>query len=1270
LEVNNSGTVLLGQAGASGLNGTLTFNNSAGSNTVSLSLQADPGSSYNLLLPTTGPSTSQCLKTNASTATQLEFGSCGTGGSGTLSDAYSNGSAGDQVITLSAANDSVIIRDPSSSGSNSGTTPLYIDQLATGTKGGLTVALAADTAIGNNTRTGIKITSGDLTQSGTNTGTYYGLDITQPNLVLNASSSSTVINSYGIRVKAGSYSTSGSATVPTQYGFYFDGATTISGTSGPTYLYGLYIDNSSTVIPANIGATGIRVALGTINNSSAVYRGLDISTASAKTFSGANVDIIGARVDLSSNITATSTQLIGLNVLTAADSNISSITKTGIKIDTGNITETSASTGTYNGILLNAGGQTAQTTTAAGTLNWNGANITTPAATLNFAASIINENGILITNTAAVTSTTGTLTENGLKIVTGNITQNGSGTLIQNGIYVDSGSTTFTTGGTLYGVNVNIGAIAAVGTYYGLNLSTNGTARTFTAGATITGGNIDLNNNVTAVGVTLTGLAIATPADTNIANATKKGINISSGAITENTSSNTGTYVGADVTIGAATTTTGTALNLHGLRVTTGTVSQAGGTTLTENGLLVNLSSTTFTTGGNLNGIRITPMATEASVGTTTGLNIGGITTGGQAGASNAITIGANWDKQINGNGWSVDGSGNITVTGCTGCSSLTTVAFSSSTNANGGSISGATLTLNAAGSTTPGLVSAASQTFGGTKTFGDGLSATLGTSAYNLKFNDGASIVQTVASSAGGVNTLSINNSGGTNTFQLRDLTGNVNNFGGLAISDAFLSRQSYWGEEFSNFKATCTDVVAVSAVNHAGVRGDTTTANGTCTATSVGEISTSSVVSSTNSTAASFSSNAANGFERLSCTGTSAGSRVASCLETNNNGTAGQQYAVLNTGNLPQIAMKFKPASPGTTNYYSMGIGNVAAAVQPQYANTIKAAYFSNCTVPTGTVSGCGNAWYGIVNDGATAPASPSTNEVACPATDSDGSSPQSTNFMYGRIEFRKATATTAVEIEYFIDYDVTNGIHETSCGTVTTTGSAMGNTGMGMFASAIANGTNTVSTLDVDYFRAWQDDAPAFDTNTPPPDTSTTTTNSLDPSQSSSAADTGRGSASTISADDNLSLQAATVALDMSVMGALYANGSLTVLGPAQFRGEVSFEQLVNFLGDVSFGRSTVFQGRTTFNNDTAGFAVIHQGQQEIKVKFDETYSSLPVVTVNIKNGKFATYSYKDLTKDGFTIILKDIANEDVEFSWTALSVKDARTADVPLPLTINQ
>jgi hypothetical protein len=71
---------------ASSLNGTLQFANAAGTNTVSLSLQANPSSSYTLLLPTAAPSTSQCLQTSSVTSNQLTFATCGSGGGSNITN--------------------------------------------------------------------------------------------------------------------------------------------------------------------------------------------------------------------------------------------------------------------------------------------------------------------------------------------------------------------------------------------------------------------------------------------------------------------------------------------------------------------------------------------------------------------------------------------------------------------------------------------------------------------------------------------------------------------------------------------------------------------------------------------------------------------------------------------------------------------------------------------------------------------------------------------------------------------------------------------------------------------------------------------------------------------------------------------------------------------------------------------------------------------------------------------------------------------------------
>jgi hypothetical protein len=53
------------------------------------------------------------------------------------------------------------------------------------------------------------------------------------------------------------------------------------------------------------------------------------------------------------------------------------------------------------------------------------------------------------------------------------------------------------------------------------------------------------------------------------------------------------------------------------------------------------------------------------------------------------------------------------------------------------------------------------------------------------------------------------------------------------------------------------------------------------------------------------------------------------------------------------------------------------------------------------------------------------------------------------------------------------------------------------------------------------------------------------------------------------------------------------------------------------------------------------------------------------VSLKNGLFEQYSYTDLTTEGFKIVLPKPAMGQLDFSWFAVNVKDAKTIDVPLP-----
>ncbi len=163
-----------------------------------------------------------------------------------------------------------------------------------------------------------------------------------------------------------------------------------------------------------------------------------------------------------------------------------------------------------------------------------------------------------------------------------------------------------------------------------------------TLNATTTGLSFDLNTNVTATGISMTGITLATAADTNIANATKRGLVITSGALTQNTSSATGTYAGVDITIPTITLTSGNAMDAYGVRVTTGNITQTAGT-LTENGLFIDQSGSTITSSGTINGINISPAG--VATGTLNGVRIGSITGGN--GTETALHIGSGWDTDL-----------------------------------------------------------------------------------------------------------------------------------------------------------------------------------------------------------------------------------------------------------------------------------------------------------------------------------------------------------------------------------------------------------------------------------------------------------------------------------------------------------------------------------------------------------------------------------------------------------------------------------------------
>ena len=147
------------------------------------------------------------------------------------------------------------------------------------------------------------------------------------------------------------------------------------------------------------------------------------------------------------------------------------------------------------------------------------------------------------------------------------------------------------------------------------------------------------------------------------------------------------------------------------------------------------------------------------------------------------------------------------------------------------------------------------------------------------------------------------------------------------------------------------------------------------------------------------------------------------------------------------------------------------------------------------------------------------------------------------------------------------------------------------------------------------------------------------------------------------------------DISVKGNAVLEGMLTVLKTIT-TPNLLVSDFASFFGDVLFKGNTKFEGRPTFNSDTAGFAVVKTQDTSVTVNFDNEYTDMPVVTASIVLSKSkdklndtkleeqvlsgnVSYVITQRTTKSFVIKLNKPLDQDVSFSWVALSVTDAKT-----------
>ena len=99
-------------------------------------------------------------------------------------------------------------------------------------------------------------------------------------------------------------------------------------------------------------------------------------------------------------------------------------------------------------------------------------------------------------------------------------------------------------------------------------------------------------------------------------------------------------------------------------------------------------------------------------------------------------------------------------------------------------------------------------------------------------------------------------------------------------------------------------------------------------------------------------------------------------------------------------------------------------------------------------------------------------------------------------------------------------------------------------------------------------------------------------------------------------------------------------------------------VAFNKTATFLSGAVFKGRVEFEDtDAGGYATITSGASEVRVDFDKAFTQVPLITANTDDPD-VRIGLKDKSEAGFTIYMKSPASSDVEITWTALAVKNAR------------
>lgn len=169
------------------------------------------------------------------------------------------------------------------------------------------------------------------------------------------------------------------------------------------------------------------------------------------------------------------------------------------------------------------------------------------------------------------------------------------------------------------------------------------------------------------------------------------------------------------------------------------------------------------------------------------------------------------------------------------------------------------------------------------------------------------------------------------------------------------------------------------------------------------------------------------------------------------------------------------------------------------------------------------------------------------------------------------------------------------------------------------------------------------------------------------------------------------------DLNIKGLMVFEDSIRVKNNGLFEGMLTVidtittndfiaNGLSTFFGKTSFKDNAQFEKQVIFSSDIGGQALIKKDANKVEISFDKDFEQTPVINASVSfdeekdeggnvkdsqalidkyfNEKYA-FVIVGKSKKGFTIVLNKNAADDVNFTWTALRVKDVKTIQSRAP-----